>query len=81
MLNDEVSLHDAAINLLATGYSVSEVAEIFNIDSSTVRRWWRADPLFKYKIEAIQEQITMEQFPQKKNIKAKGPASKGKSLS
>jgi transposase-like protein len=80
MLNDELSLHDAAINLLATGYSVSEVAEIFNIDSSTVRRWWRADPLFKLTVEAIQEQITLQQLPPKRKIKAKGFASKERPL-
>jgi transcriptional regulator with XRE-family HTH domain len=51
-----MSLQDAAINLLATGYSLRDVAAILNVESSTVRRWWSGDPLFKPRVEALKQQ-------------------------
>jgi hypothetical protein len=53
----EVSLPDAAINLLAIGYSVREVARILNEEPSMIRHWWGADPLFKPMVDALKQQI------------------------
>jgi transposase-like protein len=57
----EMSLQDAAINLLTVGYSISEAARILDVEPSTVRRWWSDDPLFKLRIEALKEQAISDQ--------------------
>ena len=52
----EMSMQEAAINLLATGYSVRDAARILNVEPSTIRHWWGADPLFKPTVDAIRQQ-------------------------
>jgi len=52
----EMSLQEAAINLLATGYSVRDAARILNVEPSTIRHWWGADPLFKPTVDAVRQQ-------------------------
>ena len=59
-LSNHVSLQETAINLLATGYTVSDVARILEIDSSTVRRWWVVNPLFKPAVEALKQQAASQ---------------------
>ena len=52
----DMSLQDAAINLLAIGYSVKDAAKILNVEPSTIRHWWGADPLFKPTVDALKQQ-------------------------
>jgi hypothetical protein len=52
----DMSLQEAAINLLATGYSVRDAARILNVEPSTIRHWWGADPLFKPTVDAVRQQ-------------------------
>lgn len=52
----DMSLQEAAINLLATGYSVRDAARILDVEPSTIRHWWGADPLFKPTIDAVRQQ-------------------------
>ena len=54
----DMSLQEAAINLLATGYTVRDAARILNVEPSTIRHWWGADPLFKPTIDAVRQQAT-----------------------
>ncbi|MFL6213020.1 MAG: helix-turn-helix domain-containing protein [Blastocatellia bacterium] len=58
----EMSLQEAAINLLATGYSVRDAARILNVEPSTIRHWWGADPLFKPTIDAVRQQAEPNLF-------------------
>lgn len=51
-----MSLQDAAINLLATGYTVRDAARILNVEPSTIRHWWGADPMFKPTVDALRQQ-------------------------
>ena len=52
----DMSLQEAAINLLATGYSVREAATILCVEPSTIRHWWGADPLFRPTVDALRQQ-------------------------
>jgi transposase len=52
----DMSLQDAAINLLAIGYSVRDAAKILSVEPSTIRHWWGADPLFKPTVDALRLQ-------------------------
>ena len=52
----DMSLQDAAINLLAIGYSVKDAAKILNVEPSTIRHWWGADPQFKPTVDALRQQ-------------------------
>ena len=58
----DMSLQEAAINLLATGYSVREAATILRVEPSTIRHWWGADPLFKPTIDAVRQQAEPNLF-------------------
>jgi transposase len=52
----DMSLQEAAINLLATGYSVREAATILRVEPSTIRHWWGADPQFRPTVDALRQQ-------------------------
>jgi transposase len=58
-----ISLQDAAINLLATGYSVREAAKILNVEPSTIRHWWGADPQFKTTVATLRQQAASTPAP------------------
>ena len=55
----DISLQEAAINLLATGYSVKEAATILSVEPSTIRHWWGADPLFKPTVDAVRQKASL----------------------
>ena len=52
----DMSLQEAAINLLAIGYSVREAAIILRVEPSTIRHWWGADPQFRPTVDALRQQ-------------------------
>ena len=57
----DMSLQDAAINLLAIGYSVRDAAKILNVEPSTIRHWWGADPQFRPTVDALRRQAEPRQ--------------------
>ncbi|HKP13268.1 MAG TPA: hypothetical protein VJZ91_14205 [Blastocatellia bacterium] len=53
---EDMSLQEAAINLLAIGYTVRDAARILNVEPSTIRHWWGTDPLFKPTVDSLRRQ-------------------------
>jgi|SRR6516165_1495317 hypothetical protein len=51
------SKQEAAINLLAIGYSSSDVSSVLRISRSTVNFWNKHLPQFKAQLEVLQEQL------------------------
>jgi hypothetical protein len=51
------SKQEAAINLLAIGYTSSDVSSVLRISRSTVNFWNKHLPQFKAQLEVLQEQL------------------------
>jgi hypothetical protein len=51
------SKQEAAINLLAIGYTSSDVSSVLRISRSTVNFWNKHLPRFKAQLEVLQEQL------------------------
>lgn len=51
------SKQEAAVNLLAIGYTSSDVSSVLRISRSTVNFWNKHLPLFRAELEELQEQL------------------------
>lgn len=56
-LSELMCLQDVAINLLATGYTIEEVAEVLGLAARTIERWRYADPSFKRTLKNLSTQL------------------------
>jgi predicted DNA-binding protein YlxM (UPF0122 family) len=55
-LSEQMCLQDVAMNLLATGYSMKEVAEVLGINARTIYDWQRRDPSFRSTVISLHKQ-------------------------
>jgi Putative ATPase subunit of terminase (gpP-like) len=54
---DDGAKRDAAINLLATGYSPEEVTEMLGLKKSTLHHWRYTDPEFGAIVRNLKQQV------------------------
>jgi DNA-binding NarL/FixJ family response regulator len=54
---DLTSKQEAAINLLATGSSMEEVAHVLGISRATISHWKRYSPVFRTKVEELKGEL------------------------
>jgi hypothetical protein len=59
-LSEPMCLQDVAINLLATGYSMEEVADVLGIEVKIIKNWRRRDPSFRPLINSLSQQMSQE---------------------
>jgi transposase len=60
-LPESMCLQEVAMNLLATGYTVEEAAEILSVTPSTIYTWYRRDPSFKPTVNHLRKQMEGEE--------------------
>jgi transposase len=56
-LSESMCLQDAAMNLLATGYSMREVAEVLGVNVKTIYDWQCSDPSFRPTVMSLIDQV------------------------
>jgi hypothetical protein len=59
------SKQEAAVNLLAIGYTSSDVSSVLRISRSTVNFWNKHLPLFRAELEVLQEQLAEDKDGQR----------------
>jgi len=59
------SKQEAAVNLLAIGYTSSDVSSVLRISRSTVNFWNKHLPLFRAELEVLQEQLAEDKNGEK----------------
>ena len=60
-LSKLMCLQDVAINLLATGYSMEEVAEVLGVQVRAIEAWGRRDASFRPTLKNLSEQVEQQQ--------------------
>ena len=60
-LSESMCLQDVAINLLATGYSIEEVAEVLGVTVVAISNWQRRNPSFRPTVKRLSEQVEQQQ--------------------
>jgi hypothetical protein len=60
-LSEPMCLQDVAMNLLATGYSLEEVAEVLGVTVNAIYCWRRRDPSFRPIVKSLRKQIKQKE--------------------
>jgi hypothetical protein len=61
-LSESICLQDAAMNLLATGYSIEEAAETLGVTANAINIWRRRNPSFKRTVKNISEKVKQQSW-------------------
>jgi transposase len=56
-LSEQMCLQDAAMNLLATGYSVEEAAQVLGLSPGAIYNWVRRNSAFRPTVESLRKQV------------------------
>jgi transposase len=56
-LSESMCLQDVAMNLLATGYSLEEAAQVLGVTVSAIYNWQRRDFSFKPTLKNLRKQM------------------------
>ena len=59
-LSGSMCLQDAAMNLLATGYSIEEVADVLGITVSAIANWKYRNPSFRPMVKSLSEEVEQQ---------------------
>jgi hypothetical protein len=65
-LSELMCLQDVAINLLATGYSMEEAAEVLGVTVVAISNWQRRNPAFRPIVKSLREQVEQRQQQRKR---------------
>jgi len=58
-------IQEAAVNLLAIGYTSSDVSSVLRVSRSTLNFWSNHVPQFRAELEVLQEQLAEDKYERK----------------
>jgi transposase len=59
-LSESMCLQDVAMNLLATGYSLEEAAQVLGVTVGAIYNWQRRDSSFKPTVKSLRKQVDQQ---------------------